>query len=795
MTTAKTTASVSLTTPASSPEPDVASWQVDDPTADAANPNATRAGPTRSEDESSNPPEALPSTSLEGGSWTGASDELRRVPVDESTTTQPTWMPRDTKSSGEIHEVARSHEEAAGDEVEGGEAGERICTGDDEERRARERIDDHETEPAGRQVDDEATDTPNPHAKCAGPTRPVGTSHDPADKLSGKREGGGVAESVSTPIEGRSGRMPTDRADEAKPLGDGPSGVAKVRGAKVQGGGYESGRDGTMNDASDESQQLALKALAEDGGRQCQGRPANGSSDSPEPPKLPDDPVPRRTESSSVKLDGERRAASSCDVERTRSQADESEAPGRDGDDGKRPMKPQTTSGRVSERSKTKGRKYLPGRTKVEPGDPGCEADASAAPWSIERVLKKPKKLRNVSEQIRQHPKGRTRRYSPGGTQVESHDPDDDADVSTTSGSVEGVWKRPKKLPNTSERERKRSKRRCQQNSPSRPGEEPEEPGGETVVQGDVHSHPEPHRGGTNDDGIETKPSSRDTEPRRHLGEPEASRGVEGVRDRGTVVDGAGHNGIRPSSDGSERRVETNAPCRRNRPGGHMGEPKASRDVEGDWSRKIDVDGVGYNGRRDGKDGATSSARCDSKRVETRLLAGNKGQYQQVERDITTDTPEASTPPHNDPRRPIELPNPPRRRGRIKSRSRKIRRTKTKKSTHRIVQPRRGQIRRIKRIGDVAYEVQMLGEPIPARSRRSTTPQRSRIQDRAHSALPEPRLTIYGHRSTQPHTDADSSHRSFDINSFHWNMKGIHYFVFTYYIPLIFPILFEGECC
>ena len=206
---AATTVGVSLATSASSPEPNMASWQVDNPTADTANPNATRARPTRPEDESSNPPEALPSTSLEGGSQTGASDELGRVPNDETTKSQSTWMPRDESPSGEVHGVARSHEEAAGVDVEGGEAGERTRTGDDEERRARERIDDRETGMAGRQVDDEATDTPNPHAKCAGPTRPVGTSHDPADELSGEREGGGVAESepepISTPIEGWSG--------------------------------------------------------------------------------------------------------------------------------------------------------------------------------------------------------------------------------------------------------------------------------------------------------------------------------------------------------------------------------------------------------------------------------------------------------------------------------------------------------------------------------------------------------------------------------------------------------------
>ena len=157
--------------------------------------------------------------------------------------------------------MARSHEEAAGVDVEGGEAGKRTRAGNDEECRACERIDDGETKTAGQQVDDKAIDTPNPHAKCAGPTRPVGTSHDPADELSGEQEGGGVSksESVSMPIEGRSGRMATDRADKAKPLGDSPSGMVKMRGAKVQGGGYGGGRgssDGMTNNASDESQQL-----------------------------------------------------------------------------------------------------------------------------------------------------------------------------------------------------------------------------------------------------------------------------------------------------------------------------------------------------------------------------------------------------------------------------------------------------------------------------------------------------------------------------------------------------------
>ena len=157
------------------------------------------------------------------------------------------------------------------------------------------------------------------------------------------------------------------------------------------------------------------------------------------------------------------------------------------------------------------------------------------------------------------------------------------------------------------------------------------------------------------------------------------------------------------------------------------------------------------------------------KQVETRLLAGDKGQYQQVERDITTDVPETSTPPPNDPKRPIELPNPPRRRGRIKSRSGKIRRTKMKKLTYRIVQPRRGQSGRIKRIGDVAYEVQMLGslsrqDTGAARHCRGRGYKIARTQHYPSRDLP------YMDTARRSRTRTlDSSHRSFNINSFHWN--------------------------
>ena len=75
------------------------------------------------------------------GQRTGASDKLSEVLNDETTISQLTWMLRDESPSRKVHGVARSHEEAAGVDVEGGEAGERTRTGDNEERRAHERID------------------------------------------------------------------------------------------------------------------------------------------------------------------------------------------------------------------------------------------------------------------------------------------------------------------------------------------------------------------------------------------------------------------------------------------------------------------------------------------------------------------------------------------------------------------------------------------------------------------------------------------------------------------------------
>ena len=106
------------------------------------------------------PPEELPSTSLEGGR-TQASDKLNKVLNDEIETAQPMWMPHDEELGGEFHGVAKSHEEAARVDVEGGGVDETSRMTNDGERQADMSMDETT-----------ATTTANPPADANTPERP-----------------------------------------------------------------------------------------------------------------------------------------------------------------------------------------------------------------------------------------------------------------------------------------------------------------------------------------------------------------------------------------------------------------------------------------------------------------------------------------------------------------------------------------------------------------------------------------------------------------------------------------------
>lgn len=76
-----------------------------------------------------------------------------------------------------------------------------------------------------------------------------------------------------------------------------------------------------------------------------------------------------------------------------------------------------------------------------------------------------------------------------------------------------------------------------------------------------------------------------------------------------------------------------------------------------------DGDGVRRGGIRDGKDGATSGARHDSKRVDTQSLAENMARLHERYKRKTSGVPEPPALSSNDHRQPIKPVDPLRRRG------------------------------------------------------------------------------------------------------------------------------------
>ena len=166
------------------------------------------------------------------------------------------------------------------------------------------------------------------------------------------------------------------------------------------------------------------------------------------------------------------------------------------------------------------------------------------------------------------------------------------------------------------------------------------------------------------------------------------------------VVDSGEHARIRPKGVGDERDVETNAPSRDMPPGDPEGDQIESGGVESGRERQSEGEGDRTDGIRRCKDGATSGARRDSKRVETTPLAeGETGQYRRRTR-TTTDVPRPSTAPTNDHRLPMDHPNPPRRRRRLKSRPRRV---SNPRKTYQVTRARQGRIGRIGRVVHAVY--------------------------------------------------------------------------------------------
>ena len=198
----------------------------------------------------------------------------------------------------------------------------------------------------------------------------------------------------------------------------------------------------------------------------------------------------------------------------------------------------------------------------------------------------------------------------------------------------------------------------------------------------DSQSHQERPRSVRNQRVDETNAPCQRNGPGGHLSEPEASRGVEGVQNCGKVVDGTKHDGMCPSGRGNERVVETNTSHRDKGPRGHMGELEKLRDVEGDWDRQTDVEDVRYDQERREMDGAMSGTCRNSKRVETDPLAEDKARQHEWHKRTRSNVPRPSTPPPKYPRSLTDYVDPPCRQGQMKLQPRKVNRTKMKKPTY-----------------------------------------------------------------------------------------------------------------
>ncbi|KAI6011808.1 hypothetical protein PISMIDRAFT_12202 [Pisolithus microcarpus 441] len=115
--------------------------------------------------------------------------------------------------------------------------------------------------------------------------------------------------------------------------------------------------------------------------------------------------------------------------------------------------------------------------------------------------------------------------------------------------------------------------------------------------------------------------------------------------------------------------VNTNVPSRSRGPGGQDEANEAFGDVEGKPKLRNDAGGVKMDGRRCQMDGATSSMCCSSKRAETKLLAEDEACQHQWQQYRPRNVP---GPPTRLPKRSYEVTKPKRRRGRIKTESRKV---------------------------------------------------------------------------------------------------------------------------
>jgi hypothetical protein len=598
--------------------------------------------------------------------------------------------------------------------------------------------------PASQKVDEKTGDATNPNAERAGPTTPADSSSDPPDTPLDERAGHRAGEVVETAKATRDQGQPTETSASARSASrDHPDDDAKSTNPcrpsrdPADATGDDERRpdapteppdmpEGTRGRGSRERVETRVTRVSESS-RDVDEDPGEVGGEERRP-GVPDEPFdepnvePRDLQSVQVEPGGD------TEAERNRCATLESADAEIDGRvvGTCRDAQVEVESARTRVRGSTTA--YARSTTAVDENGQRSEMDVEDAPEDPPEspppmpMPDEPARLENGPPSVELE--GEWKAVASCDVGLAS----DEADASTASGPVEDDGKWSKKLQKVSEREHERSKQTGRKDLPRKARDRLYDPSGEAVEPDDPHTYQEGLRGNTSDAVDRTDAPCRDTRLGGDGGDEVESRGTEVDLGRRNVGKGAEHDGIRPRGVRDERDVETNAPSREMPPGDPEGDQIESGDVESGRERQSVGDGDQAGGRRGWMDGATSGARRDSKRVETTPLAeGETGQHERRKR-TTTDAPGPSEPPPDHPRSLTDYVDPPRRRGRLKTRPREV-------STPGGPTRPRGRAKAVSGGSDTSYMMYMdrrWWRRVPAMRNARTRPLESIEDERAH---------------------------------------------------------------
>jgi hypothetical protein len=442
------------------------------------------------------------------------------------------------------------------------------------------------------QAHDTAADIANPHATCAEPTKPAGTSRNPPVE--------------SEPPPGQSEATSQVRTPPSEDASDGEAQV--TTGDEVEGretDDEESRAETSADETAATSASARSASLTRHDEAQCEMEGPGEGDDEERRPGVPDEPSdepnvePQDPQSVQVEPGGETEARrNECAAHEDANAEVNGEVAGTHRDVQVEVESAQTRRDTTSEGERARATAHTRSTTTDEETGQRTETDIDDVPEDPPDpstpfpMPDQPARPQNEPPSVELEGERRT---------VASCDVEHnggEADASGASDGVEDDGKRPMDLRKTLERVSKHLKPMEKQNSPDRPGEEPEDPGGEMAVPDGVHDVQEGPLSVRNERADETDAPRRDTPP-GGPGSEQKARGESDEPGGDAAVPGDVHSTQEdPRCETSDGVDDTSASCRDTRPGGLEGEQEESRGVEVSLDRQKDVDGAEYDGNR-----------------------------------------------------------------------------------------------------------------------------------------------------------------------------------------------------